>query len=282
MKAFLFLCAITVVMTLSSCQGGQPNQPELDIDAIKTVQDLNQAEQSLDESTKSVDADGTADYARLAEKALSLSRLLDAERLYQKSLWQNPANPDRQASLTGLIQLYQDRLRYVHVAEMICCSRQSADTTCCPKGEMNADSIQVLLRQEIVADSTGEFSRQGGRQYIAFSQTYALLYPDRQNAPAYLNEAAKLALSLRMPSKGIELYQWIYTHFPASDAAPKARFLEGFTYENELKDLEAAKAAYEAYLEQYPQDVFAKDARILLDNLGVDPEEMIRRFENQQ
>ncbi len=276
------------LVLLIGCQQSPAESRFPNLDQVQTLPDLKAAEKEVDmillEDPK---LDAGLAYGQLAAKALSLSRLLDAERLYHKAIQRAPNSPERHANLKRLASLYRVQLKFETTADMICCAHSSGidqptEDTCCPVASPSPDSIQQLLRQRIVVDSSGQFSRQAGREYIAFCQSYALLFPAQTQSPVYLNEAAKLASSLRMPAVTVKLYQWIYTAFPDSEIAPKARFLEGFTLENELKDLEGAKAAYEGYLDEFPNDVFAKDARILIQNLGVNPEDLIRQFEQQQ
>ena len=53
-------------------------------------------------------------------------------------------------------------------------------------------------------------------------------------------------------------------------------------YENYLGDLDNAKMIYLEFLEKYPDNEFADDAEISIQNLGKSPEELIRQFEEQQ
>jgi inosine/xanthosine triphosphate pyrophosphatase family protein len=39
---------------------------------------------------------------------------------------------------------------------------------------------------------------------------------------------------------------------------------------------------YELFLQKYPDNDFADDARISIENLGKTPEELIKQFEEQQ
>ncbi len=280
----VLLSCLMVGCQVTTSEDSFPN-----LDHIQSLPELKAAEAEVAAILEAdPDLDAGLGYGRLAARALAISRLMDAERLYQKAIRIAPDSPFRFDNLNQLASLYRVQLQFDQTAALICCvNQQKADSSsdqesCCPEGFSGPDSLHQILRNRIVADSTGEFSRQAGREYIAFCQSYALLFPDQPKSASYLNEAAKLASSIRMPKVSVALYQWIYSAFPDSEIAPKARFLEGFTLENELKDLEGAKVAYEGYLADYPNDVFAKDAQILLQNLGVDPEELIRRFEQQQ
>ena len=108
MKGFILLWSILIGLVLPGCKQDSSGAAGTDLDAIKTVQELKLAEQKIDEASLQDPAyDRTKEYAQLAEKAESLSRLLDAERLYQKSLWGHSTSEDRQTSLSGLMALYR-------------------------------------------------------------------------------------------------------------------------------------------------------------------------------
>lgn len=282
--AFIWFFSI-VLLLLGSCDNQSGQSGRFDLAGIQTIQQLKEVEVLIDQAIlDDPELDGGHEFGLLAAKAVSLSRLIDGERLFHKALLANPDSPDRKKNLEGLSSLYRVQWKFELVADFICCQMTEdgdSSAACCPGNLPEPDSIQHILRDRIVVDSLGEFSRQAGREYLAFCQSYAILFPGDLQSAVYLNEAAKLAASLRMPAVAVKLYQWIYQHFKTSEIAPKARFLEAFTLENELRDLEAARAAYQGFLKDYPEDVFAKDARILLDNLGKDPEEIIRQFERQ-
>jgi TolA-binding protein len=54
----------------------------------------------------------------------------------------------------------------------------------------------------------------------------------------------------------------------------------GFVQENDLNQLDKAKATYESFLAKYPNDPdFTDDAQNALKLLGKSPEEIIKEFE---
>jgi hypothetical protein len=53
-------------------------------------------------------------------------------------------------------------------------------------------------------------------------------------------------------------------------------FLKGFALENEFYRTEDARKTYESFLTKYPQDSLADDVKMLLQNLGKRPEEIIQ------
>jgi len=70
--------------------------------------------------------------------------------------------------------------------------------------------------------------------------------------------------------ESINAYQKLISSFPESKFAPQSQFMIGFIFANEFKDLDKAKAAYEKFLEKYPEHEMAKDATWELEHLGKD------------
>ena len=94
--------------------------------------------------------------------------------------------------------------------------------------------------------------------------------------------AAGAAKTVESYGKAVQLYYKISEKMPEHPKAPTALFMQGFIYENDLKDLDKAKAIYESFLKRFPNDAdYADDAQMALKNLGKSPEEMIREFEKK-
>ena len=92
-----------------------------------------------------------------------------------------------------------------------------------------------------------------------------------------------MAKTVDEPRKALELYQKVANGLPQHPKAPTALFMSGFVYENDLNDLNNAKAVYESFLQKYPNDPdFTDDAQNALKMLGKSPEEIIKQFEQQQ
>ncbi len=111
---------------------------------------------------------------------------------------------------------------------------------------------------------------------------YADAFPKDSLSVKYLSKAGETARLLRQFDQAIEIFGKIEKNYPNSKEAAGAMFMKAFTLDNDLKKLEAAKVAYEAFLQKYPNDEFADDAQFLLKNLGKSPEEIIKGFEEQQ
>ncbi|NUO18301.1 tetratricopeptide repeat protein [bacterium] len=72
----------------------------------------------------------------------------------------------------------------------------------------------------------------------------------------------------------IKAYEELVQRYPKSDYAPKCQFMVGYLYANHLKDTEKARAAYQAFIRNYPDDSLVKDAQWELDHLGQDVNEI--------
>lgn len=152
-------------------------------------------------------------------------------------------------------------------------------------GKKIADLTQKLtkLDQEMAGANVTDKAKA-----LDFIQTSEILAPlvEKSNQEQYVDvtlKAAGLAKTIGQPQKAIELYQKIADGLPNHPKAPTALFMLGFVYENDLNNLDKAKAIYQDFLKKYPNDPdFADDARNSLKNLGKSPEELIKEFEQQQ
>jgi len=113
-------------------------------------------------------------------------------------------------------------------------------------------------------------------QYSRFANEF----PQDSLSPNFLFKAAEMFRAVNNGSKAILYYKRIVNDYPESRHSPISLFLQGFVYENVLLDFEKAKQFYSEYLEKYPEGEFANDTKILIQNLGISPEDLIKSFEN--
>jgi hypothetical protein len=60
---------------------------------------------------------------------------------------------------------------------------------------------------------------------------------------------------------------------------PMAMYLKGFVYENIVGDLQNAEMTYSQFIEKYPESPMVEEIKFTIENLGLSPEELIRKFE---
>lgn len=116
------------------------------------------------------------------------------------------------------------------------------------------------------------------KEFSAFAEAF----PKDSLSVGYLSKAGEIAGILHQYDQAIAIFDKIQKNYPDSKAAASAMFMKAFTLDNELKKLDEAKAAYEAFIQKYPNDAFTDDAQYLLKNLGKSPEELIKEFEAKE
>jgi outer membrane protein assembly factor BamD (BamD/ComL family) len=137
------------------------------------------------------------------------------------------------------------------------------------------------LEDSLFADATKMIDREMAQDLIDKYIEFADAFPNDPEAPATLFKAGDMAMNLNMPQKAIDIFDRIMTNYPDYEKTPQCLFLKGYVYENDFRDLPRAKEIYEEFLQKYPDDEFADDAAISIQNLGKSPEELIREFEER-
>ncbi len=110
---------------------------------------------------------------------------------------------------------------------------------------------------------------------------YAETFPEDELSPAYLFRAGNVAIGIGSFKEAVGFFEIIHQKYLNYNRAPEALFLEGFTYENHLKDLENAKKCYNDFLKKYPENQLAEQVRVVLENIGKSPEELVKSFQQK-
>jgi TolA-binding protein len=146
---------------------------------------------------------------------------------------------------------------------------------------LGKDTYIKPLGSKVFNDSIGEINTEAAAEYIAACEAYALVYKGSDAASDYLYKASETARAMRSPEKCLEIYDWLIRDYPNSKRGIQALFLKGFTYDNDLHQIDKAKAVYEEFLEKYPDDEFAGSAEFLLENLGKSDDELLEALQKK-
>lgn len=116
--------------------------------------------------------------------------------------------------------------------------------------------------------------------YIAFADKY----PDDERAPEFLFKAgqsmgaiASQKKDMKLHEESIAIFKRIQENYPDHHYAEEALFLSGFVYENHMGNITKAKATYQEFIKKYPKSELAEDAQFAIENLGISPEDIIKR-----
>lgn len=110
-------------------------------------------------------------------------------------------------------------------------------------------------------------------------------YPDSKAAPEalrnlaaiYQNKLVKSISETESLQEAAKLFRQIYDEYPESEFAPMGLFMAGFVLANELNMYNEATETYNLFMEAFPDHELAASAKEELDNMGLTPEEILRK-----
>lgn len=153
-------------------------------------------------------------------------------------------------------------------------------SACAFSAKKKAEAISALelsiseSAKKNVADTTKV------QELLADYDYYVNHYPKDSLTPVYLMRSADFDRAIGLPLKAIGNYHRVYMEYPQYPKTNMALFLEGFTYENDLHDLERARASYNLYLQKFPDSKMAKDVKFLLEHLGMTPDQIMHEVDS--
>ena len=92
-------------------------------------------------------------------------------------------------------------------------------------------------------------------------------------APAFMARAADLCINLGMSDDAVNLLDSIITLYPGYEDIAGCYFLKGYAYES-AERYDEAKEAYNYFVENYPDHYLAADTRVMINYIGMSPEDM--------
>lgn len=98
-------------------------------------------------------------------------------------------------------------------------------------------------------------------------------------APEYIFRAAKLQTSVARNEEAITLLDRVIKDYQGYSKLPETYFLKAFIYDNNIKNISKARAAYTDFLQKFPKSDMSDDAMMAIDNLGKTPEQIVKEFE---
>lgn len=108
-------------------------------------------------------------------------------------------------------------------------------------------------------------------EYVAFVNAH----PKHEKSPEFMYKTAMIEGDIFADFQGcIARLQQLQREYPDHDRAENAFFLVGYTYAEHLKDYDAAKSIYSAFLEKYPNSDLAASVKFELENMGKPIEEL--------
>ncbi|MFZ4520585.1 MAG: tetratricopeptide repeat protein [Bacteroidales bacterium] len=153
--------------------------------------------------------------------------------------------------------------------------------SCGPSREKAVSQIEIL-EKSLFSPQAVSFNKPKADSLLALYATFINDHPKDSLAPGFLFKAANIAMNSGDGPKALTMFDQYIQNYPDKPKASLCLFFKAFVYENHLQDLDKARETYLLFLEKYPSDDFAKDAKMALMNLGKSPDMLIREFEAKQ
>ena len=286
-----------------SCQSEQNKGDQEQLKAIEAYKSAYDANKNSINGSKVVNAvveyaeKNPTDATRINELfneaiAISLeqSNAAQASGLLNTLIKEYPDN-DRETRLAQLTRMLLEMKNQEAAASLCLASLQAFPNSTSLqelKTQINPQDPDIKSRLDRLSttmfnDSLNEYSVDIATSFVDGCEAYVLANPTAKDAVDYLHQAGQTARSIRTFRKAISLYDWIYSKYPSDPRAGQALFLEAFTYDNELKEVDVARQLYEQFIDKFPKDELADDAKFLLKNLGKSDDESLQELgtENQ-
>ncbi|PIP54034.1 MAG: hypothetical protein COX07_07490 [Bacteroidetes bacterium CG23_combo_of_CG06-09_8_20_14_all_32_9] len=113
--------------------------------------------------------------------------------------------------------------------------------------------------------------------YVRFANNFA----DDFSSAEYLFRAAGFCKTLNKGKLALIYYERIENNYPDFPKMPICIFMQGFVNE-ELADYDKARFHYQRFIDKYPNHPLVKDTKIMIENLGKSPEELIKLFQKKE
>ena len=145
--------------------------------------------------------------------------------------------------------------------------------------KMSVEKINELESKVFAKDAV--LSSENVIQLVDAYLLFAKQNPNDQQTPEFLFKALDVAVGVNAegPQKAFDIANVLIEKYPDFEMTPMAMFIKGFVYENMIGDLKNAEATYRQFIEKYPESPMVEDVKATLENLGLTPEELIRKFE---
>jgi len=210
-----------------------------------------------------------------------------AAQLLLQAIRDYPSSSNTPANMHLLGDLYTDNLRMGQLGHDIyqglATNYPNYEGLDKVKAKMKAPTPPLAQRIDTLVtnmynNETHFLDRRIAAQYVMACEVYAITHPKDNKAPELLFKAAETACTIRNYPKALEIYDWILNSFGSYEKSGQALFLKAFTLDNYMKQYDQARPIYEDFLAKYPDNVFAKDTKFLLENLGKSDNDIINSF----
>lgn len=159
-------------------------------------------------------------------------------------------------------------------------STDAVESSARPEAEVRREIMaEIDSLENIVYVDTFDYKAAEVKSLLDTYRKYINEFPgDKAKTPEFLYKSAALSRAENNPLAAIKYYDQILKDYPEYERTPEAAFLLAFTYDADLNKPERAKEAYQSVVENFPDDLWGKQAAARLKTIGLTDEELIQSF----
>ena len=164
------------------------------------------------------------------------------------------------------------------IRAILCLSATILAVACGTKNSREADLENITKYEDSIDIQNSILSVESGNRLIDLYTHFAASHPDDSLAPMYWHRAAQVAANIHRPDLALQYLDSVTLKYSDYKDIAVCEFYKGFVLENVAGDLEHARLAYQDFIDKYPDDPLANDARVSIENLGLSPEELLEKI----
>jgi tetratricopeptide (TPR) repeat protein len=175
---------------------------------------------------------------------------------------------------------------FVLTAFTLACGNGGSDSKDNKKGKTEKEPmskeemLSEITKIEKDLEKNPENNYEGRAERLAkVLNSYADAYPQDSLAPEKLFKSANVFITIKKYDRAVGTFNRIAKHYSNWIKVPETVYMTGFVYEYHMNQKGKAKEYYEKVIDNYPDHVFAKEARVAIQHLGKTDEELIEEFE---
>ena len=116
------------------------------------------------------------------------------------------------------------------------------------------------------------------KEAITAYQDFAAIFPEDPKAADYLLKASDFSYMVGQNEKSVKILDQIIRDFPDYKRMEDVKYNRASHLDFELRDTTAAKEAYQAFIDEYPNSPLVNDCKARIPMIRYSAEELIEKF----
>ena len=117
------------------------------------------------------------------------------------------------------------------------------------------------------------------KEAITAYKDFAAIFPEDPKAADYLLKASDFSYMVGQNEKSVKILDQIIRDFPDYKRMEDVKYNRASHLDFELRDTTAAKEAYQAFIDEYPNSPLVNDCKARIPMIRYSAEELIEKFQ---